>query len=258
MPEPQPLDKRAYLPQPPYRWPLYEEHDQRPGRTFLKPRPALLNRLDEHFLTALSALEFYVTTGYTVYGAALKALKAFMDEVEAEPIFLYSGATDTAVRQVAWEAMHDFTLDRYGKSLLLADGGPARHAEVETCYPRLVIPVDQAMLDGVLAPRKPTLDEYRLMCAAVMNHSGPYEGQLDGDPADLQYGWAADDEEVKEHLECIAAAAVFDGYITGGPGYAGPLGLVVFDGSPGFYYLIKLSPAHRDRHGIPPVVEQER
>ena len=51
----------------------------------------------------------------------------------------------------------------------------------------------------------------------------------------LQNLYAYGDDEDAEHLTRNAYIAVFDKYITGGPGYCGKLMMVVWDGCPSQY-----------------------
>lgn len=74
-----------------------------------------------------------------------------------------------------------------------------------------------------MIPRKPTEEEYL---------------QLFSLEWERQYGGSKNDPKEEETLRAFirdAAIAVFDGYITDGPGYVGKIMVVVWTGSPTFY-----------------------
>lgn len=72
-----------------------------------------------------------------------------------------------------------------------------------------------------LVPREPTPKEKRELIA--YNTVRAYENPT------------REDRDEQAMFVEAAAIAVFDDYITGGPGYAGKLMMVVWDGSPSFY-----------------------
>jgi hypothetical protein len=69
----------------------------------------------------------------------------------------------------------------------------------------------------------------------IMNPRKPTEAEKQELIAFLLAQDFADDENERENVEgyvANAAIAVFDDYVTGGPGYAGKLMVVVYDGGP--------------------------
>jgi hypothetical protein len=70
-------------------------------------------------------------------------------------------------------------------------------------------------------PRKPTEEEYQQLFSLIRE----------------QQGMPSDPEEEKDLMEFIknSAVAMFDGYITDGPGYVGRIMVVVWTGSPTMY-----------------------